>query len=165
MSIDVILWHVRDTEENILINADGYVKLTDFGFAKVIEHRPYTLCGTPEYIAPEVLLTLGQTNLTRHYTWYLQVFPIFSSGNLRNKGHGKPVDWWTLGILIYEMIVGSSAHFQERDESASQAIRPLWTKIPWAFTRRSWQGRSRSQRSFTKRHEIRSKFLDEHNEL
>jgi serine/threonine protein kinase len=65
--------------ENILINADGYVKLTDFGFAKVIEHRTYTLCGTPEYIAPEVLL---------------------------NKGHGKPVDWWTLGILIYEMVVG-----------------------------------------------------------
>uniref|UniRef100_A0A7S2DXE4 cAMP-dependent protein kinase n=1 Tax=Alexandrium andersonii TaxID=327968 RepID=A0A7S2DXE4_9DINO len=65
--------------ENILINSDGYVKLTDFGFAKVIDHRTYTLCGTPEYIAPEVLL---------------------------NKGHGKPVDWWTLGILIYEMIVG-----------------------------------------------------------
>eukprot|EP00933_Yihiella_yeosuensis_P027214 TRINITY_DN21107_c0_g1_i2.p1 TRINITY_DN21107_c0_g1~~TRINITY_DN21107_c0_g1_i2.p1 ORF type:complete len:359 (-),score=64.05 TRINITY_DN21107_c0_g1_i2:51-1046(-) len=65
--------------ENILINADGYLKLTDFGFAKVIEHRTYTLCGTPEYIAPEVLL---------------------------NKGHGKPVDWWTLGILVYEMVVG-----------------------------------------------------------
>merc|ERR1711959_754371 len=65
--------------ENILLMADGYLKLTDFGFAKVIEHRTYTLCGTPEYIAPEVLL---------------------------NKGHGKPVDWWTLGILIYEMIVG-----------------------------------------------------------
>jgi len=65
--------------ENILINSDGYMKLTDFGFAKIIEHRTYTLCGTPEYIAPEVLL---------------------------NKGHGKPVDWWTLGILIYEMIVG-----------------------------------------------------------
>lgn len=65
--------------ENILLNSDGYLKLTDFGFAKIIEHRTYTLCGTPEYIAPEVLL---------------------------NKGHGKPVDWWTLGILIYEMIVG-----------------------------------------------------------
>jgi len=65
--------------ENILLTADGYIKLTDFGFAKVIEYRTYTLCGTPEYIAPEVLL---------------------------NKGHGKPVDWWTLGILTYEMIVG-----------------------------------------------------------
>ncbi|CEM30950.1 unnamed protein product [Vitrella brassicaformis CCMP3155] len=65
--------------ENILINRDGYLKLTDFGFAKIIEFRTYTLCGTPEYIAPEVLL---------------------------NKGHGKPVDWWTLGILIYEMLVG-----------------------------------------------------------
>eukprot|EP01067_Filipodium_phascolosomae_P007546 Filipodium_phascolosomae@DN608_c0_g1_i1.p1 len=65
--------------ENILLCADGYLKLTDFGFAKFIEFRTYTLCGTPEYIAPEVLL---------------------------NKGHSKPVDWWTLGILIYEMIVG-----------------------------------------------------------
>jgi len=65
--------------ENILLASDGYLKLTDFGFAKKIEHRTYTLCGTPEYIAPEVLL---------------------------NKGHGKPVDWWTLGILVYEMIVG-----------------------------------------------------------
>jgi len=65
--------------ENVLLGSDGYLKLTDFGFAKVIEYRTYTLCGTPEYIAPEVLL---------------------------NKGHGKPVDWWTLGILVYEMVVG-----------------------------------------------------------
>ena len=65
--------------ENILIAATGYLKLTDFGFAKLVESRTYTLCGTPEYLAPEILL---------------------------NKGHGKPVDWWTLGILIYEMLVG-----------------------------------------------------------
>ena len=65
--------------ENILIDEDGYLKLTDFGFAKYCETRTYTLCGTPEYLAPEVLL---------------------------NKGHGKPVDWWTLGILTYEMIAG-----------------------------------------------------------
>ncbi|KAF8820628.1 AGC kinase [Cardiosporidium cionae] len=72
--------------ENLLIDSSGYLKLTDFGFAKVIEHRTFTLCGTPEYIAPEVLL---------------------------NRGHGKPVDWWTLGILIYEMIVGYPPFFDE----------------------------------------------------
>jgi len=67
--------------ENLLICPSGYSKLTDFGFAKIMEPgtRTYTLCGTPEYIAPEVLL---------------------------NKGHSKPVDWWTLGILIYEMVIG-----------------------------------------------------------
>ena len=65
--------------ENLLIAHDGYLKLTDFGFAKVVDGRTYTLCGTPEYLAPEILL---------------------------NKGHGKPVDWWTLGILTYEMIAG-----------------------------------------------------------
>lgn len=66
--------------ENILISKTGYLKLTDFGFAKVLENgKTYTLCGTPEYIAPEIIL---------------------------NKGHGKPVDWWTMGILLYEMLVG-----------------------------------------------------------
>ena len=64
--------------ENILIDNEGYLKLTDFGFAKYCETGTYTLCGTPEYLAPEVLL---------------------------NKGHGKPVDWWTLGILTYEIFL------------------------------------------------------------
>ena len=65
--------------ENILINTNGYLKLTDFGFAKIVEGKTYTLCGTPEYLAPEIIL---------------------------NKGHSKPVDWWCLGILVYEMLVG-----------------------------------------------------------
>ena len=38
--------------ENVLIGSDGYLKLTDFGFAKTIENRTFTLCGTPEYLAP-----------------------------------------------------------------------------------------------------------------
>jgi protein kinase A len=65
--------------ENLLICTKGYLKLTDFGFAKVVDVRTWTLCGTPEYIAPEILL---------------------------NKSHSKPVDWWALGILIYEMLAG-----------------------------------------------------------
>jgi protein kinase A len=65
--------------ENIMIADDGYMKLIDYGFAKTVTKRTYTICGTPEYIAPEILL---------------------------NKGHGKPVDWWTFGILIYEMHAG-----------------------------------------------------------
>ena len=66
--------------ENILINKNGYLKLTDFGFAKYLDNdKTYTLCGTPEYLAPEIIL---------------------------NKGHGKAVDWWTMGILLYEMLVG-----------------------------------------------------------
>jgi len=83
--------------ENLLFTVDGYTKLTDFGFAKVVEPgaRTYTLCGTPEYIAPEVLL---------------------------NKGHGKPVDWWTLGILIYEMIVGQPPFCDEDPMGIYQKI-------------------------------------------
>lgn len=65
--------------ENVLITQEGHIKLTDFGFAKRIRDRTWTLCGTPEYLSPEVIL---------------------------NRGHGKAVDWWSLGILIHEMLVG-----------------------------------------------------------
>jgi len=83
--------------ENVLLCPNGYSKLTDFGFAKILEPgtRTYTLCGTPEYIAPEVLL---------------------------NKGHGKPVDWWTMGILIYEMIVGQPPFCDEDPMGIYQKI-------------------------------------------
>ena len=67
--------------ENILIDEDGYLVMTDFGLAKKLEmgDQTNTFCGTPSYLAPEIL---------------------------RNVGHSFPVDWWTLGILTYEMIVG-----------------------------------------------------------
>lgn len=45
--------------ENLLIAADGHIKITDFGFAKKINDRSFTLCGTPEYLAPEIILSMG----------------------------------------------------------------------------------------------------------
>ena len=45
--------------ENLLLDPKGYMKLTDFGFAKIVTNRTYTLCGTPEYLAPEMLMNKG----------------------------------------------------------------------------------------------------------
>lgn len=72
--------------ENLLLDARGYIKVTDFGFAKVVHDRTWTLCGTPDYLAPEVV-----------------------SG----QGHGKGVDWWTLGILVYEMLASYPPFYDE----------------------------------------------------
>lgn len=73
--------------ENILIAKDGHIKLTDFGFAKdVTRGRTFTVCGTPEYMAPEVI---------------------------NGQGHGKAADWWSLGIMIFEMLAGYSPFYDE----------------------------------------------------
>ena len=92
--------------ENILIDNKGYLKLTDFGFAKICKGRTYTLCGTPGYISPEILL---------------------------NKGHGKPVDWWTLGILIYEMIAGIDPFNDEDTMAIYQKVIKCKVKFPSYF--------------------------------
>ncbi|CAH0628788.1 unnamed protein product [Chrysodeixis includens] len=70
--------------ENILINVNGYCKLCDFGFCKIIKKKTWTLCGTPEYLAPEIILS---------------------------KGYTFAVDWWALGVLIYEMVAGTPPFF------------------------------------------------------
>lgn len=69
--------------ENILINRNGYIKLADFGLAKITNPQgnedPNSFCGTPEYLSPEMI---------------------------EGTGHDHTLDWWALGILIYEMIIG-----------------------------------------------------------
>ncbi|KAI0216531.1 cGMP-dependent protein kinase 1 [Lamellibrachia satsuma] len=67
--------------ENLLIDHRGYIKLVDFGFAKKIGHgrKTWTFCGTPEYVAPEIIL---------------------------NKGHDLSADLWSLGILMFELLTG-----------------------------------------------------------
>lgn len=96
--------------ENLLIDSMGYLRLTDFGFAKYCDGRTYTLCGTPEYLAPEVLM---------------------------NKGHGKPVDWWCLGILTYEMLAGIDPFNDEDPMAIYQKILKGKIKFPKEFNRKA----------------------------
>ncbi|XP_059076413.1 cAMP-dependent protein kinase type 1-like [Cryptomeria japonica] len=93
--------------ENLLLDEMGYIKVADFGFAKVVDRRTFTLCGTPDYLAPEILL---------------------------NKGHGKPVDWWTFGVLVYEMLAGFTP-FQDSDTFGTyQKILKCKLRFPTHFS-------------------------------
>lgn len=65
--------------ENVLLDEYGHVKIGDFGFAKLVVDKTWTTCGTPEYLAPEIIL---------------------------GTGHDKMVDWYSFGILLFEMLTG-----------------------------------------------------------
>jgi len=68
--------------ENVLLDKTGYIKLTDFGLSRTLDfedEKAMSVCGTPEYLAPEVI---------------------------KKQGHNKAVDWWCLGCIIYEMVTG-----------------------------------------------------------
>jgi len=96
--------------ENLVLDSKGFLKVTDFGFAKEVVDKTFTLCGTPDYLAPEIVT--GQ-------------------------GHGKGVDWWTLGILIYEMLASFPPFFDDEPIETYRKIIKCRIKFPRYFTTES----------------------------
>jgi len=98
--------------ENILLDSDGHIVITDFGLSKQMmvppsgdtsEATTHTFCGTPEYLAPEVL---------------------------RGQGHGTPVDWWSLGTLVYEMLTGLPPFYSANTNVMYQKILSSELRFP-----------------------------------
>eukprot|EP00934_Nitzschia_sp_Nitz4_P002965 Nitzschia sp. Nitz4//scaffold25_size161228//100927//103578//NITZ4_002441-RA/size161228-augustus-gene-0.132-mRNA-1//-1//CDS//3329544619//2955//frame0 len=75
--------------ENVMIDSQGYPHIVDLGFAKVIMEKSYTFCGTPDYLAPEIIMA---------------------------RGHNHAVDYWAYGVLLHEMLAGR-APFQKPKQS------------------------------------------------
>jgi serum/glucocorticoid-regulated kinase 2 len=91
--------------ENILIDEDGYLRLVDFGMAKVLQgdEKATSFCGTPEYLAPEIIT---------------------------GEGHNKSADWWSYGILMYEMFFGIPPFFCDNQEKMYQLITRAELRFP-----------------------------------
>ncbi|KAI8590604.1 kinase-like domain-containing protein [Geranomyces variabilis] len=98
--------------ENVLLDVTGHARLGDFGFAKVIDGTTRTFCGTPSYIPPEILL---------------------------HKEYSGAVDWWSFGVLLFEMLSGCSP-FQE-DTAAKTYERILNGVIQWPSNRSKYFSR------------------------
>ena len=95
--------------ENLVMDSNGFVKLVDFGLAKqLLSGKTWTLCGTPDYLAPEIIL---------------------------NEGHDLAVDYWALGILIFEMVVGSPPFYGDDPMEVYEKILSGNPTMPAFFTR------------------------------
>ena len=95
--------------ENLVMDSKGYVKLVDFGLAKqLVVGKTWTLCGTPDYLAPEIIL---------------------------NEGHDFAVDYWALGVLIFEMVVGQPPFYAEDPMEVYEKILTGNPVMPSFFTR------------------------------
>jgi serine/threonine protein kinase/CRP-like cAMP-binding protein len=95
--------------ENLVMDAQGYLKIVDFGLAKKLEGgKTWTLCGTPDYLAPEVIL---------------------------NEGHDWAVDYWALGVLIYEMAAGTPPFYADDPMEVYEKILSGHVTIPSHFSR------------------------------
>jgi len=92
--------------ENILLSSDGHIKLADFGLAKQLNNgiqQATSLCGTPEYLPPEIL---------------------------DHKGYGYAVDWWNLGMVLYEMLTGLPPWYTTDQTKLFERIRKAKLTFP-----------------------------------
>jgi len=102
-SLDIVYRDLKP--ENILLDADGHIRITDFGLSKEInpDEGTVTFCGTPEYLAPEVL---------------------------KGQPHGTAVDWWSLGTLMYEMLTGLPPYYSQNVNIMYQKILTADLRFP-----------------------------------
>ena len=91
--------------ENILLDEKGYLRLADFGMAKKLEYskKAISFCGTPEYLAPEII---------------------------KGDGYDHNIDWWSLGIILYELLIGEPPFYDENLDKMYELIQTTEVNFP-----------------------------------
>lgn len=124
-----IVW--RDVKpENILISYDGIIKLCDFGISKrIFKNWTYTVCGTTRYLAPEIIY---EWMINEEYDIDNNLKFIKTNQKIKryNKGYSYTVDYWSIGILLYEIIVGIDPFFGMNDVNTKVKIMTKKVIVP-----------------------------------